>query len=366
LDDQLTNRISRFLTNRPSSRASERLGEYVVASSVGFVREENQDAALIVKARYYAGAAERDFDLAVVCDGLGGMKQGAEAAILGLSAFAARLVRSSRASVEDRLLTGLREANGQIFTVLRGSGGTTLSAVLNSRSGESTICHVGDSRIYSIGTAELRQLTHDDTIGAALNKKGTPAHESRDTRLLQFVGMGDDLEAHIFRPKLADTKAFLLTSDGAHDLPHGLLQRVVLSARQNFEVARRLVQLSEFVGGLDNATVAAIPSSIPSESDRPSEGLDLTLLAPWGHLSIWIPQLSDDRRAQQGDNGPQSDSSGDSSPSQDVKQQRPPPLPNQKSKKTKKKSERKKSTEDGDELPLSPTLEIEFPEGRKE
>ncbi len=147
MDDQLSNRISRFLANRTSSRASERLGDYVVASSVGSVREENQDATLIVKARYHADAAERDFDLAVVCDGLGGMKQGAEASVLGLSAFAARLIRSSRASVEDRLLAGLREANAEIFKILRGSGGTTLSAVLNSHSGKSTICHVGDSRI---------------------------------------------------------------------------------------------------------------------------------------------------------------------------------------------------------------------------
>jgi hypothetical protein len=181
--------------------------------------------------------------------------------------------------------------------------------------------------------------------------------------------MGDDLEAHIFRLKLADAKAYLLTSDGAHDLPHGLLQRVVHTARQNFEVVRRLVQLSEFVGGLDNATVAAIPSSIASESERPSEGLDLTLLAPWGHLSIWIPQLSDDRRGQQGDNGPQSAPPRVPSPAQEVKERRPPPPParkNQKSKKTKKKSGRKKETEDGDELPLSPALEIEFPEGKEE
>jgi serine/threonine protein phosphatase PrpC len=369
LDDQLTNRISRFLANRTSSRASERSGEYVVASSVGFVREENQDAALIVKARYHVGAAERDFDLAVVCDGLGGMKQGAEAAVLGLSTFAARLIRSSRASVEDRLLSGLREANAQIFKLLRGSGGTTLSAVLTGRSGESTICHVGDSRIYSVSSAELRQLTHDDTIGAALNKEGSLAHEPRDTRLLQFVGMGDDLEAHIFPLRLADTKAYLLTSDGAHDLPHGLLQRVVLAARQNFEVARRLVQLSEFLGGLDNATVAAIPSSFAAESDRPSEGLDLNLLAPWGHLSIWIPQLSDDRGAQQVNNGAKSDSTAGSLPSHDV-EERHPPLPptgkNQGSKKTKKKIERKKIPENGDELPLSAALEIEFPEGKKE
>jgi hypothetical protein len=122
------------------------------------------------------------------------------------------------------------------------------------------------------------------------------------------------------------------------------------------------------LGGLDNATVAVIPPSMEFESDRPSEGLDLTLLAPWGHLSIWIPQLLDERRAQV-DRGSPSDSSGGSAPVQDGNKQQPSPPPtkkNQKSKKTKKKNERKKSTESDDELPLSPALEIEFPEGRKE
>jgi serine/threonine protein phosphatase PrpC len=366
LDDQLTHRISQFLANRTTPRGSERAGEYAVATTIGLVREQNQDAALIIKARY-ASVPERDFDLAVVCDGLGGMKQGAEAAILGLSAFAARLIRSSRASVEDRLFNGLGQANAEIFKVLRGSGGTTLSAVLISRSGGPTICHVGDSRIYSIGPTELSQLTQDDTIGAALNKKGTTAHEARDTRLLQFVGMGDDLEAHIFHPKLGDTRAYLLTSDGAHDIPHGLLQRAVITTRQNFELARRLVQLSEFLGGLDNATVATIPSAIEIESDRPSEGLDLNLLTPWGQLNIWIPQLSDDKRAHQIEKNPQFDSSEGANPSKDDDDRRSVPLKKtaQKLKKTKKKAPRK-DTENGDELPLSEALEIKFPERKEE
>jgi hypothetical protein len=61
LNDQLANRIKRFLGGRAGSRA-ESLGDYAVASTVGLVRDQNQDATLVVRARF-ADDVERDFDL---------------------------------------------------------------------------------------------------------------------------------------------------------------------------------------------------------------------------------------------------------------------------------------------------------------
>lgn len=368
MEDQLRTRISRFLQRRSLVRSHEYAGDYAVATTVGLVRERNEDAVLIVKARYHHGAAERDFDLAVVCDGLGGMKQGAEAARIGLSAFTTKVIRTSRASPEDRAVLAIGEANSDVFKELRGGGGTTLSAVFNSRSSGAVICHVGDSRVYSIGKSQLRQLTHDDTIGAALNKKDSSSHEPRDTRLLQFVGMGDDLEVQVFRPNVADTVSYLLTSDGAHDMPHGVLQRVVQFSRQPSDLAGRLLHLSEILGGLDNASVATIPVSMELDVDRPAEGLDLTLLAPWGQLDVWIPQLSDERRMQPVDKAPQTSAvekpvaapEGGEAP--DV---RAASKKSQKAKRPKRNSRKKKAASD-DELPLSESLEIEFPERSRE
>jgi hypothetical protein len=297
------------------------------------------------------------------------MKQGAEAAVLALSVFVSKVIRSSRASREDSLLMGMGQANDEVFKLLRGGGGTTLSAVLIPRSGGASICHVGDSRIYSIGKSSLQQLTHDDTIGAALKKSPDTAYETRDTRLLQFVGMGSDLEAQIFQPKAPDTRAYLLSSDGAHDVPNALLQRVVGIARSNLDLARKLIRLSEVLGGLDNATVAVVPSTIQEDTERPVEGLDITLLAPIGQLSIWIPQLIDEGRVPAASLGSElvsksADAVAANAPVAERVKAELPSKPSKKSSKA-KNAKRKASQEarsSGDELPLSESLNIQFPE----
>lgn len=360
MDDQLTNRIAKFLLSRPGNRASESVADCALASSIGLVRDQNQDAALIVKARYGSGP-DRDFDLAVVCDGLGGMRHGAEASASGLSAFVSRVVRFSRLPMENRLLNGIVEANDRIFGAFRGDGGTTLSAVAVGRNGSAMICHVGDSRVYAIGDNSVRQLTHDDTLQAALQKKADSTNVQRDTRLLQFVGMGADLEAQLFKFNPSGVKTYLLTSDGAHDIPLSFLQRVVYAARSNSDLARKLVQLSEILGGLDNATAVTLPAFLPENSERPSEGLDLQLVSAWGQLAIWIPQLADEKRGAQ----PPLGSPVQAPPPADDSREQPAPAPqqqgpSQKSKRTKSSKKKKRSASSG-ELPLVEPLTIQFP-----
>ncbi len=114
LDDLLTNRIKKFLRDKAAARASESFGDYALATSVGLVREQNQDAALIVRARYASGP-ERDFDLAIVCDGLGGMRHGADASALGLSVFVSTVARFSRAPAEERVFNGISNANSEVY-----------------------------------------------------------------------------------------------------------------------------------------------------------------------------------------------------------------------------------------------------------
>lgn len=360
LDDQLTNRIAKFLLGRPGNRATESVADCALASGIGLVRDQNQDAALIVKARYGSGP-DRDFDLAVVCDGLGGMQHGGEASALGLSVFVSRVVRFSRFPMDNRLLNGVVEANDRLFGAFRGDGGTTLSAVAVGRNGLATICHVGDSRVYAIGDNSVRQLTHDDTLQAALQKKPDSTNVQRDTRLLQFVGMGADLEAQLFKFNPSGVKTYLLTSDGAHDIPLSFLQRVVYAARSNSDLARKLVQLSEILGGFDNATAVTLPALLPENSERPSEGLDLQLISAWGQLAIWIPQLADEKR---GAPPPPGSPAKPPPPPADNPQESPAPasqqMPSQKPKRTKITKKKKRSTS-SDELPLVEPLTIHFP-----
>jgi PPM family protein phosphatase len=352
LADPLVSRIARLVTPR-GARELQSIQDYVVATSVGSVRKENQDAALLVIARH-ADSSSSDFDAAVLCDGLGGMKEGGEAARLGVSCFASRILRTSRLPLVERVRSAISHANAEIFNKLRGEGGTTLSAVLLDRSGSAIVGHVGDSRIYSVAKGALRQLTRDDTMQAVLNR---PAKEHvRDSRLLQFVGMGQDLDPQILSVR-PESRGFMLTSDGVHDIPFELISQTVSREENNADLCRKLIQISELLGGKDNSTVVMIPPTLLRIEDAPFEKLEIKLLSPSRSLDVWITNFVETKHVASQE-APKPDSkppSGDTGAKPDKDRA--------KLVRKRKRPRKKNKVENEDQLPLpSEAVEIQFPD----
>jgi PPM family protein phosphatase len=274
----------------PAKSGTRGNGRFAVASTLGLVRPHNEDRCAVVKARF-GMTPSRDFNLGIVCDGLGGMEGGQEAASLGVATFVATLIQSMRPSPTDRLYDAITAANESIFRVLRGRGGTTLTAALITRHQGAYFCHVGDSRLYVFGPDRiLQQITRDDTLGALLRKTVPDAH--RDSRLLQFVGMGGEMEAQIDVLPRHQASFFLLTTDGAHDVATSTLARLVSNAVSPLDLSRKLIQLSEMIGGVDNATVVVIPSRIEEEPPL-AESVDLTVMLPAEEVVIWLGSRQD-------------------------------------------------------------------------
>lgn len=286
------------LLNERQRRAYETDDPYAVGSTIGSVRSGNEDVALIVRLRF-GSAADRDLDLAIVCDGMGGMQEGRFAAQLAASVFVHQFIRFSRTlPFQYRMQGAVSASQRAVYDALRGDGGTTLSAICLDRSGRGQIAHVGDSRIYSIAVdGGLTQLTRDDTIGAALNREG-PDHADFN-RLIQYVGMsldaGEPLEPFLVEIQPSPSiLGYVLTSDGAHGAPKEALSRLGQYARSGTEVVRKLLNLADALGGLDNATAAFLPSQPAITSQvRLANGTSISLLAPAGGLQVWslpIPQ----------------------------------------------------------------------------
>ena len=281
--DFLSQKLSDLILTRiPSRTGAKGNGRFATATSIGLVRTANEDRCAIAKVRF-GGAANRDFNLGIVCDGLGGMEAGQDAAVTAIAAFIASLLRSRHMSPAEQLQEGVREANNEIYASLRGRGGTTLSAVVVTRQHGSFLCHAGDSRLFAIGPQRsLHQLTRDDTLSSILGK---PSNESaRDNRLVQFVGIGEDLEPQVARVPEGAT-SFLLTSDGAHDVPANMLQRVVTNASSPLELARRLTQLSDILGGADNSSVVVLPSRL-DDAGTYAPGVEISLIVPADEMTI--------------------------------------------------------------------------------
>ena len=241
------------------------------ASTRGHVRGENQDRLLI--ARSPTGLV-----VSVVADGMGGMRDGSHAAVLSVAAVATSCMTSSATKLEDMLVDALHFANDEVYKTLHGEGGAALAVAALSTT-EHHIAHIGDARVYHVDRAnDLTQLTVDDTLAAQLQCLGRSSTEPhRDTRLVQFAGLGPDLEPHVSEaPK--DGRALILTTDGIHGVPSSVFKWIVKSTDRLQLLAKRLTLASSWDGGHDNATVVAI-------------GLDNGTgpQAPLGSHEFWIP-----------------------------------------------------------------------------
>lgn len=281
--DPLTRKLHEILQTR-QRRAIEARDPYAVGSSVGSVRSRNEDTGLICRVRF--SDRRRDYDLAVVCDGMGGMQGGRAAALIAAATFTSRYISLEGRRVDERLRNSVMTAQARVLETLRGNGGTTLSGVVVQRTAQPWTVHVGDSRIYMLAQDDLSQLTSDQTLGALLKGgEGRPdAH-----RLVQFVGMDDELEPQISTTAATPSSGFLLTSDGAHGAPHDILRRVARHARDGSDAIRRLLSLADLLGGVDNATGIYLPSVLEDETTDAPFGMSISILTAAGDHDIWMP-----------------------------------------------------------------------------
>lgn len=193
-------------------------------TDIGISKDTNQDSVLIK----HASTGKAEVLLAVICDGMGGLSKGELASATVIKAFAEWFDNELPFELEnvDLSVIGakwslmLKELNVQILEYSRSNGlegvGTTFSGILFVDD-QYIIGHVGDTRVYYIGSA-LTQLTTDQTFIAREISRGTitPEQAKTDKRrnlLLQCVGASKNVEPQIIIGN-ADKGAYMLCSDG--------------------------------------------------------------------------------------------------------------------------------------------------------
>lgn len=193
-------------------------------TDIGISKDTNQDSVLIKHAK----ADEKEVLLAVVCDGMGGLSKGELASATVIRAFSKWFEEELPFELEntDMQIIGakwslfLKELNSKILEYSRDnrieSMGTTFSGVLFVDD-QFVIAHVGDSRVYYIGSS-LNQLTTDQTFVAREVSRGTLTLEDAKTDkrrnlLLQCVGASKTVEPQVICGK-TEKGAYMLCSDG--------------------------------------------------------------------------------------------------------------------------------------------------------
>jgi serine/threonine protein phosphatase PrpC len=271
------NQLTEWLLRETPKKGLKHIAPLVtaVASDIGRIRSENQDRAVVARG---VTASGEGYTILALADGMGGMSDGAQCAAITLGEFVETFHRGMtvgvRADVASLMWVAANEANQKVYKKYAGRGGSTLVAVVLMSTGVAYSLSVGDSRIYGFGREGLVSLSVDDTIAGQL---GRPVSGLEQNRLLQFIGMGSDLEPHINELDYLKFRYLLLTSDGIHylDKYSDLMAQVIANSLDiNFSV-RRLLELAGWVGGHDNASIIMISLDSASLFERSKSYLEI-------------------------------------------------------------------------------------------
>lgn len=192
-------------------------------TDIGISKSTNQDSVLIKHASSELG----EVLMAIVCDGMGGLAKGELASAAVIREFGRWFDEDLPFELDhlDMQVIGgkwslmLKDLNLKILEYGSAHGcslGTTFSGILFVGD-QYVIAHVGDTRVYRIGSS-LNQLTTDQTFVAREIRRGnmTPEQAKTDKRrnlLLQCVGASRTVEPEILCGT-ARRGAYMICSDG--------------------------------------------------------------------------------------------------------------------------------------------------------
>jgi serine/threonine protein phosphatase PrpC len=235
---------------------------FICASDLGFVREENEDA--------YAHFESVNGSFFILCDGMGGLSHGKEAAEQTISELENELSTEWEDNPIVLINNAIKSANKKVFEYFKTekngeAGGTTIALVL-IRDNKMYYAHIGDSRIYYQTGKKLFQLTEDHSVIKDLIKKKLVSEEDakkdiRRHQITKAVGINETVEPTICKKPInpADNDFVLLCSDGlSNELKHKEILNILLNSKSIKEKKDALIKKALKKGGDDNITLQLI------------------------------------------------------------------------------------------------------------
>jgi serine/threonine protein phosphatase PrpC len=231
----------------------------------------NQDRLAVAYCLDSSQTGEKWF-FAGICDGVGGEAQGDAAASVALSEIVSHLCVGEKGPLEMRLGAAIVRAHREVQQRFQKRSATTFSGVLVSERQGFAIGSVGDSRIYSVSSDGMAKLSQDDTLVEMLrrqtpqkdDKKIQEAIDALTPRWRESLGqaIGSDLALQPRTSswaKIEPDVGCLLCTDGVWKPAEAVLAQVTRSSPGRIDLARRLLNLTDHLGGTDNATAIVIP-----------------------------------------------------------------------------------------------------------
>lgn len=216
-------------------------------------------------------------NLFLVADGMGGHKAGDYASRCCIETIVEYAKSSSDIGVIPLLEKAIHHANEVIRELASsdeaytGMGTTVVAAVVD---GENLcVANVGDSRLYIVGSREIRQVTRDHSLVEEMVRMGGLKREQARSHpdkniITRAVGVEEDINIDFFKVKLGEGDIILLCSDGLTNMIEDEEIRMILQGKRDLpDKAEGLINAANNNGGKDNIAVVLI-ESIANEDYR--------------------------------------------------------------------------------------------------
>ncbi len=219
------------VTVRPEEHASpapavpKRLISYRVANLQGVGSRERQEDSFTFVNAMDVTEMRRNGLLAIVADGMGGMRDGKVASETAIACMKKDFQAMDRSGdIAAQLRDSVLNAGARVFDSLGGGGGSTVVACIFYEE-QLWFASVGDSFLYLLRDGQLLRLNREhnvlherylETIRSGSMDPEPARADWEKSALSQFLGMDvlDDVD-YLRRPlKLHDGDRFLLCSDG--------------------------------------------------------------------------------------------------------------------------------------------------------
>lgn len=207
-------------------------------------------------------------NLFVVADGMGGHRGGGYASRLAVESILEKAREDEEEDISQILVDAIRHANRCIKQAaqederLLGMGTTVVAA--SCIDGRLEVANVGDSRLYVVNGAQIRQITQDHSLVEEMVRFGGISREQARTHpdrniITRAVGVEDVLEVDCFFVPMERGDQVLLCSDGLTGmLEDEEIRRIMTDKTDVRERALRLVEAANDQGGSDNIAVIVI------------------------------------------------------------------------------------------------------------
>ncbi len=236
-------------------------------TDIGLKRQENQDTYA------FEVFGSPDTVVAVVCDGMGGVRGGRLASSLAVSTFMEELHKRAHREMTTEQVCELEagcvdRANREVFEraqqdeAYHGMGTTLVAAVASADT--AVICNVGDSRAYHIGADGIRRVTRDHSVVETLLEAGNITPEEARTHpnrnlITRALGPDETIECDCFTISMAEDDRLLLCSDGLIvTLEDEEMLSIIRTEADGAKALEEMLSLSKRRGAPDNVTAVLI------------------------------------------------------------------------------------------------------------